>query len=191
MNNYNSLENDPLDIEACRKIKSYKRREYFLRIIWSILNPLFYCSPRSFFSWRSFLLRLFGAKIGRKVHIYPSVKIYLPWNLEIGDYSCIGEWSLIYNLGFVSIGRAVTISHKVHLCGGTHNYRERNLPLIKKDITINNFSWICSDAFIGPGCNIGEGSIVGARSVVIENVEPWDIVAGNPAKFIKKRIINP
>ena len=93
MNNNNSLENNPLNIEACRKIKSYSRREYFLRIIWSIFNPLFYFSPRSFFAWRSFLLRLFGAKIGKKVHIYPSVKIYLPWNLEIGDFSCIGEWS--------------------------------------------------------------------------------------------------
>ena len=70
-----------------------------------MINRVKYClaltiCPRSFFSWRSFLLRLFGAKIGRKVHIYPSVKIYLPWNLEIDDYSCIGEWSLIYNLGF-------------------------------------------------------------------------------------------
>ena len=189
MHKKKSSNNDPLNIKDCRKAKSYSKWEYFLRIIWSIFSPLFFLSPRSFFSWRSFLLRLFGAKIGRNVHIYPSVRIYFPWNLEIDDYSCIGEWSLIYNLGFVFIGRSVTISHNVHLCGGTHDYNDRNLLLIKKDITINNYSWICADAFIGPGCNIGEGSIIGARSVVVSNVGEWDIVAGNPVKFIKKRII--
>ncbi len=135
------------------------------------------------------MLKIFGAKIGRNVHIYPSSKIYLPWNLSIGDNSCIGEWSLIYNLGHISIGNSVTISHKVHLCSGTHDYQDKLLPLIKKSISINNFSWICAESFIGPGCKVGEGAIVGARSVVVSNVNPWEIVAGNPSRFIKKRIV--
>ncbi len=184
-NNLNS--SDPINIEKCRKIRSYKFREYILRILWKLISPLFFLSPRVFFSWRTFLLRLFGAKIGKKVHIYPSARIYLPWNLSIDDYSCVGEWSLIYNLGFISIGKSVTISHNVHLCGGTHDYENENLKLIKKNISIDNFAWLCSDAYIGPGCNIGEGAIVGARSVAIKNVNSWEIVGGNPAKLIKKR----
>ena len=176
-----------LDIKTCRKKKSYRFSEYFGRILWSLISPFFHFSPRNFFFWRSFLLRLFGARIGNNVNIYPSAKIYIPWNLKVDDFSSIGEWVLIYNLGKVSIGKAVTISHKAHICSGTHKYQEPELPLVKNPITINNYVWICSEAFIGPGCKIGEGAILGARTVAIKNVNSWEIVGGNPAKFIKKR----
>ena len=178
-----------LDIPACRQLKPYSNKEYFLRIIWSIVSPFFSFSPRNLFFWRVWILKIFGAKIGKNVHIYPSAKIYLPWNLSIGDNSCIGEWSLIYNLGCISIGNSVTISHKVHLCSGTHDYSDKSLPLIKKKISIKDFSWICANSFVGPGCTIGEGAIVGACSVVFSDINDWDIVRGNPAKFIKKRIM--
>ena len=178
-----------LDIKNCRKQKSYSYSEYFGRILWSLVSPFFYFSPRNFFIWRSFLLRLFGAKVGKNVNIYPSAKIYIPWNLSIDDFSSIGEWVLIYNLGRVKIGKAVTISHKAHICSGTHKYHLPNLPLVKNPIVINDYAWVCSDAFISDGCIIGEGSIIGAKSVVVKNVKKWQIVAGNPAKFIKKRIL--
>ena len=178
-----------LDIKNCRKEKTYSNSEYIGRILWSLVSPLFHYSPRNFFAWRSFLLRLFGAKIGKNVNIYPSAKIYIPWNLSIDDFSSIGEWVLIYNLGQVIIGKAVTISHKSHICCGTHKYYLPNLPLVKNPIVINNYAWICSDAFISDGCIIGEGSIIGAKSVVVKNVKKWQIVAGNPARFIKKRIM--
>lgn len=178
-----------LDIDKCRKLKSYSFKEYFFRILWSIVSPLFVMSPRNLFFWRSWMLRIFGAKIGKNVHIYPTSKIYLPWNLSIGDNSCIGEWTLIYNLGYISIGNSVTISHKAQLCSGTHDYENKVLPLIKKNILIKDFSWICTEAYIGPGTFIGEGAVVGARAVVISNINDWEIVGGNPAKFIKKRII--
>ena len=181
---------EPLDIEGCRKLRPYSNREYLIRFLWLIIQPLFSLSPRSFFFWRVFLLRCFGAKIGRNVHIYPSAMIYMPWNLSIGDNSCIGEWSLIYNLGLILIGKSVTISHKVHLCSGTHDYKNKKLPLIRKKIYIRDYAWVCTDVFIGPGCLIGEGAILGARSVVLSDINSWEIVGGNPAKFIKKRSIN-
>ena len=130
---------------------------------------------------------MFGANIGREVNIYPSAIIYMPWNLSIGDYSCIGEWALIYNLGFIKIGDSVTISHKAHLCSATHQYTNPNLPLQKKEIDLKDNVWVCSEAFIGPGCKIGEGSIIGARAVVTSNVGDWLICAGNPLKVLKKR----
>jgi len=107
--------------------------------------------------------------------------------LTIKDYSCIGEWVLIYNLGPINIGKSVTISHKAHLCAGTHDYKKRELPLLKKGIVLKDYSWVCTEAFIGPGCTVGEGSVVGARSVVIADVDDWKVFAGNPAKEINKR----
>ena len=179
-----------LDIKGCRNKKAYSNSEYFGRILWSIISPLFYFSPRNFFFWRSFLLKMFGAKVGKNVNIYPSVKIYIPWNLSIDDFSSVGEWALIYNIGKIKIGKSVTISHKAQLCSGTHDYKKPNLPLLKKTIIIGDYVWICTDAFIGPGCEIGEGSIIGAKSVVFKNLGNWGIFAGNPAIFLKKREIS-
>ncbi len=181
--------NKKLDIGACRNLKSYSFFDYIKRILWTITSPAFFLSPRNMFYWRSFLLRIFGAKVGKNVNIYPSAKIYMPWNLKIGEFSSIGEWALIYNIGKVEIGKSVTISHKTQLCSGTHDYTNPKLPLIKKRIIIHDYVWICTDAFIGPGCEIGEGSIVGAKTVVVKNLGNWSIFVGNPAKFLKRREI--
>jgi putative colanic acid biosynthesis acetyltransferase WcaF len=157
------------------------------RILWGFFYIFFRFSPRTFFGWRCFLLRSLGAKIGDNVHIYASATIYMPWNLEIGDWSSIGEHAFIYNLGKVTIGSKSTISHRAHLCAGTHDYSDPTLPLIKPPITICDQAWICADAFVGPDVTVGEGAVVGARAVVTKDVAPWTVVAGNPAKFIKNR----
>jgi putative colanic acid biosynthesis acetyltransferase WcaF len=178
-----------LNILENRKLYPYKKTEYFGRILWSFFLLFFRYSPRVFFEWRNFILRIFGAKIGKNVHIYPSAIIYLPWNLKIGDESSIGEWTLIYNLGKVDIGSRSTISHRAHLCAGTHQYSRSNLPLMRLPIKIGDEAWICSDSFIGPNVNIGKGAIVGAAAVIMKSVKPMQIVAGNPAKFVKMRKI--
>jgi putative colanic acid biosynthesis acetyltransferase WcaF len=152
--------------------------------------PLFRFSPRPLFGWRRVLLRWFGARIGRDAHVYPSARIYLPWNLTLGDQASIGEWALIYNLGPVSIGERATISHRAHLCAGTHDYRDPTLPLLRLPIEIGAQAWICADAFVGPGRRVGEGAIVGAAAVVVQDVAPWQIVAGNPARVIKARVLS-
>lgn len=178
-----------LNILNNRKERKYSPKIIFLRILWGLARPLFCFSPRPFFSWRCFLLRLFGAKIGKHVHIYNSATIYMPWNLEIDDWSAIGELAYIYNLGKVTIGKKSTISHKAHICAGTHDFQEASLPLLKPPITIGDQVWICADAFIGPGVEIHEGVVVGARSCVFKSVEPWTVVGGNPAIPIKKRVM--
>lgn len=178
-----------LDIGKNRSSQKYTRKELIARFLWSAVRPLFNLSPRPCFGWRRFLLRLFGAKVGNEVHVYSSATIYMPWNFEIDDWSSIGEHVFIYNLGKTSIGRRATISLRAHLCAGTHDYTDKTLPLVKPPIVIQDDAWICADAFVGPGVTIGKGAVVGARAVVMKDVHPWVVVAGNPARFIKQREI--
>lgn len=178
-----------LDIKANRRHRKYTRHENIMRVLWALFLPLFRFSPRVAYGWRAFLLRLFGARVGCRVQIYPTVDIFAPWALEIGDESAIGHRVLLYNLGNIQIGHQVTISHRALLCAGTHDYTLSDLPLLKPPITIKDRAWICTDVFVGPGVTIGEGAVVGARAVVVKNVEPWTVVAGNPARFIKMRIM--
>jgi len=176
-----------LNVEQNRKAQKYSRGELARRVLWGCVQPLFRFSPRPCFGWRRFLLRCFGAKIGQHVHIYRTVSIIIPWNLEVGDYAAIGDHAFIYNLGQITVGARATISHRAHLCAGTHDYTKADFPLLRPPISIGEQAWICADAFIGPSVTVGEGAIVAARAVVIKNVEPWTIVAGNSAKFIKRR----
>lgn len=133
------------------------------------------------------LLRVFGAHVGRHVHIHPTVRIFVPWHLEIGDWSSIGFDALIYNLGPARIGERVTVSQRAHLCGGTHEYRDATMPLVKSPITVGDDAWICADAFIGPGVTVGPGAIVAARAVVVRGVEADTVVGGNPASKLYER----
>lgn len=177
------------DIQANRQSIKYGRSEMLRRVLWLFGCILFRFSFRTMFGWRAWLLRLFGAKVGKNVHIYNSATIYMPWNLTIGDDSAIGEHAYIYNLGLIDIGARSTISHKAHLCAGTHDYTLTSLPLIKDGIRIGDNVWICADAFVGPGVNVGEGVVVGARAVVMKDVASYNVVAGNPAVVIKKRVL--
>jgi putative colanic acid biosynthesis acetyltransferase WcaF len=178
-----------LDIQQNRRTRKYSFGEMIRRVLWALAQPLFRFSPRPCFGWRRFLLRCFGAKIGRNVHVYPSAIIYFPWNLDVEEQSAIGEYAFIYNLGSVTIGARVTISHRAHLCAGTHDHTRSDFPLVRLPITIGAEAWICADAFVGPGVAIGEGAIVGAGSVVTKDVKPWMIVVGNPARESKRREI--
>lgn len=61
------------------------------------------------------------------------------------------------------------------------------MPQTFAEIIIEDQAWICADAFIVPGVTVGQGAVVGSRAAVFKDVEPWTVVGGNPAKFIKKR----
>lgn len=153
-------------------------------MLWGTVRPLFRFSPRPLWSWRRFMLRLFGAKIGRHVHIHPSARIFIPWNFEAGDWTSVGFDALVYNLGHVKLGHRVTVSQRSHLCAGTHDFRDPAMPLLKTPITVGDDAWICADAFVGPKVAIGAGAVVGARAVAMRDVAPGTIVAGNPAKQV-------
>ena len=156
-------------------------------MLWATAHPFFAFSPRILWGWRRIVLRAFGAKVGREVHIYPSVRIALPWTLTIGDHAAIGDRSILYGLGQITIGARVTISQGAHLCAGTHDWRTSDMLLLKPPIHIGDDAWICADAFIGPGVTIGAGAIVGARAVAMKDVPENAICVGNPAHIVSQR----
>tara|TARA_B110001469_G_C9648771_1_gene329871 strand:+ start:13167 stop:13688 length:522 start_codon:yes stop_codon:yes gene_type:complete len=170
-----------------RVLQNYTLKEVLLRVLWGFGKVLFRLTPRPCFALRASMLRLFGAKVGRRVNIYPTTTIYYPWNFEIGDDSAIGEWALVYNLGNIRIGDRTTVSQRVHLCAGTHDYREIPMPLLKPSIRVGDEVWVCADAFIGPNVTLADRAIVAAASVVVKDVSGGQIVGGNPAKYIKER----
>ena len=177
-----------VDVEANRGARKWSRRELAGRVLWGFLYPLFRLSPRPFFwGWRRTLLRLCGAKIEADVHICPSVRITIPWNLEIGTGAAVGDRAILYALGPIRIGARALISQGAHLCAGTHDWREPTFPLMKPPIDIGADAWVCADAFVGPGVTVGEGAVVGARALVVKDVASGTIVAGNPAREVGRR----
>lgn len=177
-----------IDIHANRCSRKWSLLELIGRVFWDVIStPLFAWTPRPFWGWRRTLLRLFGAHVGREVHIYPSVKITIPWNLSIGDHSAVGDCAILYALGPIRVGERVTISQLAHLCAGSHDYTDAAMCLTKPPISIGDDAWICADAFVGPGIVVGERAIIAARGVVVQDVPEGAIVGGNPARFIKQR----
>lgn len=173
------------------KYKSnFTKKEKIYRLTWSIVSCLlFYPFALPIFNiWRINLLRIFGAKIGKGSIVYSSANIPNPKALEMGNYSCIGP-NVKLHIEKIIIGSKVTISQGSYLCSASHDINQINKPFICSPIKILDFSWIAAESFIHMGVTVGEGAVVGARSVVIKDVEPWSVVGGNPAKYIKKREI--
>ncbi len=161
------------------------------RAFWNICRILFFYPFYGplFWRWRIFVLKIFGMKIGKGCKISNSAKIWAPWNVEMEQYVAIGPHTKVYSVDKIVLGEKITVSQGAYLCSASHDISYRNKPLIHKPIRINSYAWICTEAFVGMGVTIGEGAVVGARAVVTKDVEPWTVVAGNPAKFIKKREI--
>jgi len=176
-----------IDSSANRTARKYSAAEQLRRVGWGVGRWLVRLSPRPCFAWRRAVLRLFGAKIGAQAHIYASAHLYMPWNVEIGDWAAVGEDVLIYSLGKVRIGDHVTVSYRAHVCAGSHDLEDPTLPLLKPPVCIAEGAWIGTEAFIGPGVTVGQGAVVGARSVVVKDIQPFDIVAGNPARVLRQR----
>lgn len=157
--------------------------------LWWIIERLFFrLSFHKLRNWRNFLLRLFGAKIGRGVGIHPKAKIWFPWNLEIGNNTGIGFDVLIYNLDRVVIGDFVTISQRTHINTGSHDLNDPDFKLITKPVIIESGAFIGSDTYINLGVNIGKMTVIGARSVVTKNMPANMICFGHPCSPIKPRI---
>jgi putative colanic acid biosynthesis acetyltransferase WcaF len=132
------------------------------------------------------LLRMFGARIGSGVVVRANVNVSYPWRLTLGDDVWLGEEVMILSLAPVVIESSVCISQRAFLCTGSHDFRSEKFSLVTKPITVRGGSWIAAQAFISPGVDIGEGSMVCAGSVVVENVPPKCIVRGNPAQVVKQ-----
>lgn len=148
---------------------------------------MFRLSPRPCHAWRSFLLRCFGATVGRGVHVYPGVKIWAPWNLILEDQAGIASGVTLYSQGVIHIGKKAVISQGAHLCAGTHDFDQPGFPLVTKPIVVGDQAWIAAEVFVHPGVTIGQGCVVGARSVVIKDLPEWSVCSGFPAIKIRDR----
>jgi len=162
------------------------------RQVWNITYwLLFRPSPKVAHFWRRWLLKIFGASIGARVVVHPSVIIWAPWNLVLKEGACLGPNVDCYSVGAVEVGRNAVISQYSYLCGATHDYETVRMPLVVAPIMIGDNAWVCADVFVGPGVVIGEGAVVGARSTVTRDVPSWMVVAGNPVRTLRERQLRP
>lgn len=161
------------------------------RLIWRLVFLMLYRpTPVFAHSWRSVILRLFGATIDSGVYPYPNVRIWAPWNLTMRRGSCIAGEVDCYNVAPVVIGPGATISQKSYLCTASHDFDVRSFPLIGGQITIGAEAWIAADAFIGPGVSVGARAVVLARSVVVRDVDGGAVVGGNPSRILRQRAVS-
>jgi putative colanic acid biosynthesis acetyltransferase WcaF len=179
------------EVDLSRYQNVFSRKNQIARLIWSVVWALLARPfPRNIFSsWKRFLLRLFGAEIHATANIYSSVRVYMPWNLEMHEYSCLAPDVDCYNVARIVIGANSTVSQKTYLCTASHDITKSDNPLITAPIIVEDQAWIGAASYIGLGVTIGQGAVVGATSSVYKNVAPWTVVGGNPAKLLKNRVI--
>lgn len=156
---------------------------------WIVQSTIFAWSPQFMYSWRNFLLRCFGAKIGKGVIIRPSAQITYPWKLVVGDNSWIGDDVVLYTLGEIEIGSNSVVSQRSYLCAASHDYTKPEFPIWSKKIVIEDECWLATDVYVAPGITIGKGTVVGARSSVFKNLPCGMVCVGSPAKPIKERVM--
>lgn len=163
------------------------RSAVVVQLWWLVEATLFRCSPQFMFGWRRFLLRLFGARIGRQVLIRPTVRTTYPWKLSIGDYSWVGDDVVLYTLGEIRIGNHAVVSQKTYLCTGSHDYSAVDFAIYARPIVVEDQAWLATDVFVAPGVTIGKAAVIGARSTVLEDMPAGMICAGYPARVIRSR----
>lgn len=168
------------------------RKHQVVRMLWTIAWALGASwLPRSLGSgWKRCLLRSFGAKIAGTAHVYSSAKVYYPANLTMMEHSCLASDVDCYNVAPIIIGANSTVSQGAYLCTASHDITDPLNPLITAPIIIEDQAWIGARAFVGMEVTIGQGAVVGATASVYKDVAPWTVVGGNPAKFIKERVIS-
>lgn len=174
-----------------RYVDSLSRKKKMMRLGWSIAYfILFRWTPRGILHrWRVIVLRAFGAKIGKGCRISPSCKVWVPWNLTLGDYVALGDNVDCYCVGPLKIGSKAAVSQRAFLCTATHEIKTLQRELIIGSIELGDHVWVCAEAYVGPGVTVGEGTVVGARAAVFKDLPGWKIAGGVPAKIIKDRII--
>jgi putative colanic acid biosynthesis acetyltransferase WcaF len=184
------MTNDPFQISVSRQDcpSPHSLANKMGRVLWAMVWwLLFRPSPRICFAWRRMLLRCFGARIGRNARISPSVRVWAPWNLTVGDEASIAHEVDCYSVDQITVGSHATVSQYAFLCTASHDVHDPHMRLTHAPITIGDQAWVCARAFVAPGVHIGSGAVAGACAVVTRDIPDWTIVAGNPAREIKRR----
>jgi putative colanic acid biosynthesis acetyltransferase WcaF len=157
-------------------------------LLWEVVRVLlFRPTPKPFSRWRVLLLRLFGCRVSGRPFVAASARVKMPWKLVLEDRACLGPHSEVYNLGPITLKARSTVAQEAYLCAGTHDFSRPNLPLVVGEIVIGEDAFLGARAFVLPGVTVGTGAVVSACAMVTRDVEPWTVVAGNPAKPIGRR----
>lgn len=165
----------------------YRGRAGVVEALWIAVQAVAVSSWIPGSAHRRWLLRLFGARIGRGVVIKPGARVKFPWRLSIGNDSWIGEDVWIDNLADVSIGSNACLSQGVYLCTGSHNWTTLSFDLIVKPIAVGDGAWIAARSTIGPGVTVGECAVLGLGGTATKDLDAWCVYFGNPAVFRKRR----
>jgi len=186
---YNAAEHIAAETAADPYLRpAFSLRDRLRRLNWNICWAVLYrTSPRPLHSWRSFLLRLFGAKMGPNCHFYPKSKVWAPWNLICADQVTAGDGVEIYNPAPVTLGSHAILSQEAYVCAATHDYDDPAFPLVAYAMNIGAYAWVCARASVAPGVNVGEGAVLGLGSVATRSLDAWTVYAGVPAVKVKER----
>ncbi|RZN05371.1 colanic acid biosynthesis acetyltransferase WcaF [Bradyrhizobium genosp. SA-3] len=170
------------DLSRSKVPPGFRGRSGVTVLLWqTVQQTLFAWSPQPAYGWRRWLLRLFGAEVGKGVLVRPTARVTYPWKVKLGDHCWIGDNAELYSLGAITIGNNAVVSQRSYVCAATHDYKNITFPLVAKPVVIEREAWIAADCFVAPGVTIGAGAVVGARSTILQSVAPATIVAGHPA----------
>lgn len=176
------------DLRRFRLPKGFRGRSAIIvQLWWLVQATLFRGSPQICYGWRRWLLRRFGARVGRGVLIRPTVEITYPWKLTIGDYSWVGDGAVLYTLGEIYLGAHSVVSQRSYICTGSHEPESLAFAIFARPVRIGAECWLAADVFVAPGVSIGDGTVVGARSSVFDDLPPGMICRGAPARPVRRR----
>lgn len=177
------------DLGSFRLPRGFRGRSAFVVQLWWLAQAtLFRLSPQIAYGWRRYLLRLFGARVGRSARIRPSAHVTYPWKVAIGDHAWIGDGATLYSLGEIHIGANAVISQNCYLCAASHDFTKPDFPIFARTITIEPEAWLAADVFVAPGITIGHGAVVGSRSSVFSDLPPLMLCYGSPARPVRSRL---
>jgi len=184
-----------LDAKKSRPMQggpSFSLQHRLFRALWNTTWWLLASwTPPPLHRWRGWLLRRFGAEIHPTARAYGKAHIWYPPNLSMGAHSVVGPGVNLYCQDRITINERAIVSQGAHLCTGTHDIADHEFQLITRPIVIGSGAWVAAEAFVGPGVTVGQGAVLGARCVLFKDAVPFGVYAGNPAKLIKTRTMNP
>ncbi|MBL4697610.1 MAG: hypothetical protein JKX70_02130 [Phycisphaerales bacterium] len=162
----------------------WSKKALIVRMVWAACE-LFLWKPSPAWAWgfRSSLLRLFGAQIGKQVRIHPSVKVVIPWNIEIGDYVRVHERAILYALGEITIGEHSEIGPLVYICAGTHDFSDPAFTLLREPIIIGSRCLLGTASFVAPNITLADGTVLMPRCAMYTNSLQGECYQGNPGKL--------
>lgn len=179
-----------VDLSRTSRRGYHPGRSYPYRALWLLVEALVFLNPVvAPYGIKRWVLRRFGARVGRRVIIKPNVHVKYPWHLAIGDDAWIGERCWIDNYVSVRIGASAVVSQGAYLCTGNHDWSDPGMGLVVKPITVEDGAWVGAFVKLAPGVIVGREAVVTLGSVLLQDAEPRAIYTGNPAVRVRDRTI--